>query len=202
MYSTVIHAFLLAIGLILPLGVQNIYVFNQGAVRKRIRHALPVIITASMCDTFLILLAVLGVSAIVVTFSWMKSILVVCGFIFLLYMGFQSWRTRVETYSVSSESDYSLPKVVGFTLMISLLNPHAILDTVGVIGTSSIRYKGTEKILFTSVCIIVSWIWFFLLALTGRYIGSMNHSNPRILWYVHKISAVAMWGAAIYLIQS
>ncbi len=47
----VLHGILLALGLILPLGAQNVFVFNQGANQKMI-NALPVVITAGLCDTF------------------------------------------------------------------------------------------------------------------------------------------------------
>ena len=36
------HGVILALGLILPLGVQNVFVFNQGATHKKFRNALPV----------------------------------------------------------------------------------------------------------------------------------------------------------------
>ncbi|AKP77163.1 arginine exporter protein [Priestia megaterium Q3] len=39
MFTVVIHALLLAFGLILPLGVQNVFVFNQGAERMYISFA-------------------------------------------------------------------------------------------------------------------------------------------------------------------
>ena len=51
MLQPLIHGLLLALGLILPLGAQNVFVFNQGANQK-ISKALPVIITAGLCDTF------------------------------------------------------------------------------------------------------------------------------------------------------
>ena len=50
MLQPLIHGLLL--GLILPLGAQNVFVFNQGANQKKISKALPVIITAGLCDTF------------------------------------------------------------------------------------------------------------------------------------------------------
>jgi L-lysine exporter family protein LysE/ArgO len=37
-----------------------------------------------------------------------------------------------------------------FAMSVSLLNPYAILVTIGVIGTSSLVYNGYEKWLFTS----------------------------------------------------
>ena len=60
MLQPLAHGFLLALGLILPLGAQNVFVFNQGANHKSIYKTLPVIITAGLCDTFLIVLAEIG----------------------------------------------------------------------------------------------------------------------------------------------
>ncbi len=59
----------------LPVGVQNVFVFNQGARGPSYLKALPVIVTASFCDTILILLAVLGVSFVVLTFAWLQAAL-------------------------------------------------------------------------------------------------------------------------------
>ena len=50
MLQPLIHGLLLALGLILPLGAQNVFVFNQA--NQKISKALPVIITAGLCDTF------------------------------------------------------------------------------------------------------------------------------------------------------
>jgi L-lysine exporter family protein LysE/ArgO len=61
------HGFILALGLILPLGAQNVFVFQQGATQHRFFQALPAVITAAVCDTALIILAVLGVSVVVFT---------------------------------------------------------------------------------------------------------------------------------------
>ncbi len=58
--SHYLHAFILALGLILPLGVQNLFVFNQGVTQPALWRALPAVITAAICDTLLILLAVQG----------------------------------------------------------------------------------------------------------------------------------------------
>lgn len=46
-------------------------------------------------------------------------------------------------------------KQVSFALSVSLLNPHAILDTIGVIGSSAALYSGSNKIAFTIACISV-----------------------------------------------
>lgn len=200
MISAIIHGVILAFGLILPLGVQNVFVFNQGATQSKFRSALPVVLTASICDTILISLAVLGISVIVLGVYWIKIILLTVGIIFLVFMGYVTWKSKPNSNS-SDEKALSPKKQIVFALSVSLLNPHAIMDTIGVIGTSSISYSGIEKIGFTLACIIISWMWFFSLALIGRQVGRLSDSK-RFITTLNKVSALIMWGTAIYLIST
>jgi len=87
MLPAFLHGYLLSLGLILPLGPQNVFIFSQGATQPRLRRALPVVLTASLADTALILTAVLGVSVVVLTLSWVKVALVAIGVCFLAVIG-------------------------------------------------------------------------------------------------------------------
>lgn len=199
MLEPFIHGLFLALGLILPLGVQNVFVFNQGVLQPRFIKALPVIITASLCDTLLILVSVLGVSLLILGSFWIKIILIGGGFIFLIYMGWTTWNSKPSNERDISANNFSLKKQVLFAASVSLLNPHAIMDTIGVIGTSSLKYQGEEKVIFAFACILVSWIWFFGLALVGRITGKLDKTGKFML-VLNKISALVMWGAAVYLL--
>ena len=200
MISAIIHGIILAFGLILPLGIQNVFVFNQGATQPKFRRALPVVLTACVCDTILISLAVLGISVIVLGVYWIKVVLLTVGIIFLVFMGYVTWKSKPNSNS-PDEKALSPKKQIAFATSVSLLNPHAIMDTIGVIGTSSISYSGVEKTGFTLACIAISWIWFFSLALIGRQVGRLNNSE-RFITVLNKISALIMWGTAIYLIST
>ncbi|RXI96141.1 amino acid transporter [Anaerobacillus alkaliphilus] len=198
MISAIIHGFILAFGLILPLGVQNVFVFNQGATQPRYRRAFPVILTASLCDTLLITLAILGVSVLVLGIYCLKVVLLTVGIIFLFYMGYMIWRSKAVT-TASDAKALSPKKQIVFAASVSLLNPHAIMDTVGVIGTSSLSYSGTTRMAFALACIITSWLWFFSLAFVGRQVGRLNNSGKFIVW-LNKTSALIMWVTAFYLL--
>lgn len=197
MLEALLHGFVLSLGLILPLGVQNVFVFNQGATQPSLWRAMPVVLTAALCDTLLILLAVLGVSLVVLTFSWLETALYAIGFFFLLYMGYLTWKS---TTSAEREEAKSLPpgKQIVFAASVSLFNPHAILDTIGVIGTSSLSYAGSEKWSFTLSCIAVSWLWFFALAVAGRTAGRLDRSG-KLLRSLNVVSACIIWGVALYM---
>ncbi|RUS46235.1 LysE/ArgO family amino acid transporter [Cohnella sp. AR92] len=202
MTAAFLHGIVLSLGLILPLGVQNYFIFSQGALSPRYAAVIPVAAAAAVCDTLLIALAVSGVSLLVLGLSWMKTLLLVFGVLFLLYMGWIGWRAKPAAPSEKdSQRGQSRRKRIGYTLMVSLLNPHAILDTVGVIGTSSLSYEGAEKLVFALACVIVSWLWFFGLAAIGRLIGSQDRSG-RFLGALNKLSALVMWAAAVYLLWS
>ncbi|MEE6449361.1 LysE/ArgO family amino acid transporter [Gottfriedia acidiceleris] len=195
--EAIIHGLVLAFGLILPLGVQNVFVFSQGATQPKLIRALPATFTAAVCDTFLILLAVFGLSTIVLQFEWLRISLMIVGILFLVYMGYVIWKSK----PAANESNSALPsrQQIIFALSVSLLNPHAILDTVGVIGTSALKYVGKEQIFFTIACIAVSWIWFLGLTFAGSIMKKVD-STGGIMKIFNKFSALFIWGTAIYLL--
>lgn len=197
MTGAFLHGIILAFGLILPLGAQNVFVFNQGASQKKIAGAFPVIATAALCDTLLIMLAVFGVSMAVLAFEWLKILLFSIGFVFLLYMGYSVWKSEPGGTKENAHP-LSPRKQVAFAASVSLFNPHAILDTVGVIGTNSLAYASGEKTLFLAGCIAVSWIWFFSLAMAGKWTGKLDQDG-KILRIINKLSAIIIWGVAVYI---
>ncbi|MCJ8008590.1 LysE/ArgO family amino acid transporter [Lederbergia wuyishanensis] len=197
MLLTIFHGIALALGLILPLGAQNVFVFNQGAAQPTFRRVLPVVLTASLCDSFLILFAVLGVSVVVLTLPILQTAFFVVGFLFLLYMGWVIWKSK-PTKMNKEDRALSPKKQIMFAMSVSLLNPHAILDTIGVIGTNSLSYIGLEKVAFTLSTIIVSWLWFFGLAVAGKRLGDID-SEGKFINTINKISAILIWGVALYI---
>lgn len=191
---------ILAIGLILPLGVQNVFIFNQGASQPSYRSVLPVLFTAAICDTFLIGFAVGGISLLVFSIPWVKSTIFIVGILFLTYMGYLIWRAKPAPLSRDNTQPHMTTKQqILFTLSVSLLNPHAIVDSVGVIGTSSLSYMGMEKVVFMMACICISWVWFFSLGFAGHQMKRLS-SADKILRYLNKTSACIMWGTAVYFL--
>ncbi|WP_029192279.1 LysE/ArgO family amino acid transporter [Paenibacillus harenae] len=196
MLDIIVHGLILGFGLILPVGVQNMFVFNQGANQPSYLRALPVVLTASVCDTLLILAAVLGVSVAVLAFSWLQVLLYGFGFFFLLYMGWSLWRSKPG--SDASQRVKEPRKQILFAATVSLLNPHAIMDTIGVIGINSLNYAGGERWLFTISVMLVSWLWFFGLAFAGFRIGRRD-AHGRFISRLNKVSACMIWGMAAYM---
>ncbi len=195
--EAILHGILLAFGLILPLGVQNVFIFSQGATQPSLWKAFPAAITAALCDTLLIVLAVFGLSVIVLQLEGLRLGLMIVGIIFLLYMGYSIWRSKPA--SLEAGKSLKARKQIVFAMSVSLLNPHAILDTIGVIGTSALKYVGTEQLLFTVACIVVSWSWFFGLTIAGATMKKLDGTG-KLMTIFNKCSAVFIWCTAGYLL--
>ena len=83
-------------------------------------------------------------------------------------------------------------------MSVSLLNPHAIIDSVGVIGVNSLHFTGDAKLAYTLGCILVSFSWFFGLAVTGHFVHRLD-STGFWLTAVNKFSAIIIWAVAAYI---
>lgn len=197
-----LHAFLygaaMTFGLIIPLGVQNIFVFNQGASQAHYSRALPSVLTAFICDTILIVCAVTGVSLIVLTLPWLKNIFFVIGILFLSYMGFVTW--NAQRSNKKQGVPLSAKRQIGFAASVSILNPHAIIDTIGVIGTNALQFSHVDKIAYTVACCCVSFCWFNGLAIAGHYLNHFDQSGKAVA-KINQLSALVMWCIAAYLVK-
>lgn len=203
MGSAFVHGFFLALGLILPLGPQNAFVLSQAAAHSRYRAAVPVVITASLADTLLIMAAVSGVSFILFAIPALRAILTILAVAFMVWMGWNSWRDRpAARFADAEESAWPLARRVRYSVSVSLLNPHAIMDTVLVIGGGAALYPvWDQKAVYAVAAVLVSWLWFFFLSLAGRGIRRVG-GNPRVLLWLNRVSAFIMWAIAFaYALQ-
>lgn len=191
-----LHGVSLAIALILPLGAQNTFIINQGATHKKLALIMPAVITAGLCDTLLIILATTGVSSVVLLNETIKYLMLVVSVLFLGYLGYKLWITEVNQTINNSTAKYSLKFQIMTAMTLSLLNPHAIADTIAAIGTSALAYEDLDqRFYFTLACIVVSWIWFFALSLFGKSLAKNKFYNT----YQNKISSVMIWLSCIFV---
>ena len=147
----------------------------------------------------LITIAVLGVSLILMSLPTLQLVIYIIGLMFLLYMAWSLWNEKPN--NLENHDSMSAKKQIGFAISVSLLNPHAIMDTVGVIGTSASVYSGSEKFLFSISTIMISWIWFILLAVLGKILGSIDQTGKYII-ILNKISSFIVIVVSLIIVKT
>ncbi|WP_337193032.1 LysE/ArgO family amino acid transporter [Deinococcus xianganensis] len=89
--------------------------------------------------------------------------------------------------------------VVGTALGFSLLNPHALLDTVVLIGGASAGLVGGARLAFLAGTVLASWAWFFTLALAGRALAPVM-ARPGAGRVLDALIGVTLLGTAVGLL--
>ena len=88
--------------------------------------------------------------------------------------------------------------VIGAALAFSLLNPHAFLDTVILLGSIGGQHEGVGRFYFAGGAIMASALWFFLLGFGARYLAPV-FAKPMAWRVLDGIIALVMWAIAASL---
>jgi len=161
-----------------PVGVQSFVVMNQG-LRFGYPKVMAGIVTASLCDSLLILLGAAGASALLRA-PGHEEFLIAVGVLFFVVVG-------VTTLRAAPESDEGLESrarpraMVAQTVGVSLFNPHAVFETVGLLGGAIALQAPDDRFGFALGAIAASWLWFVMIGLGASALRSWLTAPVR-LW--------------------
>ncbi|WP_018352633.1 LysE/ArgO family amino acid transporter [Longispora albida] len=188
----------LGLALITPIGAQNVFVLGQG-VAAGLPRALWTAAAAATCDTLLILAGAGGVSALLGVVPGLRVVLLAGGVVFLCHLGVQSLRSKPDAGGelAADATAFSTRRVVTRTVAVSLLNPHAILDTVGVLGAAIAAQPESGRVAFGAGAVTASWLWFAVLAVGAALLRRYLTPDRRV-WF-DRISGGVMLAFAVLL---
>lgn len=170
----------LGLALIVPIGAQNVFVFGQG-VALGMPRALWAVVGAAVCDTILIVLGAAGTSALLDSVPGLRPAMLLAGALFLTYLGVKSLRAK-PTELDDEAGVWSRGQVLRRTMAVSLLNPHAILDTVGVLGAAITAQAVGTRLPFALGAVTASWAWFLVLATAAHGLRRFMTKERRV-WF-------------------
>lgn len=170
---------LLQASLIFALGPQNLFILESGLRR---RFHITVSFVCFLCDLTLIMLGVAGAATFFHQFPQIKIIFGVLGVGFLILYGFGKIKTN-DDLNMNNEDfrrlDFrnSILKAITF----SVVNPHAYLDGIVLIGGYSAKYASlVERVTLGLGAASYSLIWFLILS-TGASAMMPLFKNPRVM---------------------
>ena len=190
----------LAAGLIIAIGAQNAFVLQQGLKRQH------VFVTASICtfsDAILILLGIGGLGTLLTANSAVAHIVTWAGVLFLLVYGFRSFQAAFASKTFEAKASpvqsVRLRDTVTTALALSILNPHAFLDTVVLLGSVGAQYHLVERFAFALGAMLASLIWFFSLVYSSAWLAPLfRHQRT---WRVLDMSiGCVMWSIVFSLL--
>jgi L-lysine exporter family protein LysE/ArgO len=189
------QGFALSAGLIVAIGAQNVFVLTEGA---RGHRPLFVAAVCTACDIMLIALGVGGVGGLAAGSPALTGWLALGGALFLLAYGLRALRSALRGGSMATDADAAPPTTRAILLTalgVSLLNPHALLDTMVLIGGLAARLGGPERLAFGLGAAAASACWFFTLSLGGRLLAPWL-ARPKVWRALDGLVCLTMWALA------
>lgn len=176
MKEVFLEGMLLQASLIFALGPQNLFVLESG-LRKN--HHLTVSLVCYLCDLVLIMLGVLGAASFFNLFPQLKVIIGGFGVGFLIIYGVGKLIIDNDVDIRAPSSGGNLKTAIISSITFSVLNPHAYLDGIVLIGGYSAKYPETFLRLALGLgASTFSLIWFLLLSYGAASLMPL-FQNPR-----------------------
>ncbi|MGE4292033.1 MAG: LysE/ArgO family amino acid transporter [Desulfovibrio sp.] len=199
MHTAMLQGFGMSAGLIVAIGAQNAFVLGQ-AVRREHHYAV-----AALClffDLLLIGLGVAGAGTLVAGHPLLASAAAWGGAAFVFWYGVGSLRSALRGGSLRADGGepLSLGRALILTTGVTLLNPHAWLDTVVLLGSVSGTFEGQGRWLFGLGAVLASGLWFFTLSAGGARLAPFFR-RP-VAWRVlDGAVCLVMWSIAFSLVR-
>jgi len=176
--------------LIVAIGIQNAFVLRQGVRRQ------AVFVTASICFVCDVVLVSIGTAGLGVMFaeSMVLSILIAFGgAAFLTVYGVRALQAarHAKGLDVAHAAKATRKTAAAAALAVSLLNPHAILDTVVLVGGLAARYPEPERAACAIGGMTASGVWFYMLAYGARFLAPVL-TKPKIWRFIDAAIGITM----------
>lgn len=199
MFTSYLTGFTLMATLIMPIGMQNAFVLNQGIKRQ---HHLLVASFCSLSDAFFMSIGVWGGATLLASTPWLLNSIGILGVIFMSYYGYTCFRAALNKQQLQLKSKHhnSLKTVLLACAAFTFFNPHVYIDTIVILGGFAANLQQSELPWFTIGGVTASIVWFFSLALLGQKLSPFL-AKPRSQQIINFVIAIMMWVLAAYLIQ-
>lgn len=205
---------ILGLSMILPIGPQNLFVLQSGIIGG-LRRGMIAAATAGVCDTALILIGAAGLSAVFTTVPALRLVLLWAGVVFLVYLGASAFRTLpaapavpINATNATASTTGQVPLPVPSSLRqivtgigVSWGNPHAILDTVAVLGSAIAAQGAASRGAFTAGTVTASWLFFLVLAVTGGVFGARLPASTQV-WIRRASGGIMLVFAAVLCVEA
>ena len=191
MLDSALEGFALSIGLILALGPQNVFVMRQGLMRS---HVFAVCLACSVFDALLITAGVLGVGSILAGIEGAEFMIAIGASIFLISYGLLRIKSAMSPVGMSTEGEgeSDLAPTIAAAAAFTFLNPHVYVDTLLLIGGTSSRYFGDERVAFGIGAATASFVFFFSLGYGARSLSEVLN-KPKAWKYIDLSIACIMF---------
>ena len=153
-----LRGILVGFAFVAPIGMQNIYMFNN-ALSNKMSKALLYNFLVWFCYALFSFAAFYGIGALISANEIVKIIVMLVGGALTSYIGFNIIRSAKQTAIGSDSKKQTLKQALMTALIVSWGNPQAMIDGTMMLGASRATLTFEQSILFITGVVTASFIW-------------------------------------------
>lgn len=153
-----LRGILVGFAFVAPIGMQNIYMFNN-ALSNKMSKALLYNFLVWFCDALFSFAAFYGIGALISANEIVKIIVMLVGGALTSYIGFNIIHSAKQTAIGSDSKKQTLKQALMTALIVSWGNPQAMIDGTMMLGASRATLTFEQSILFITGVVTASFIW-------------------------------------------
>ena len=153
-----LRGILVGFAFVAPIGMQNIYMFNN-ALSNKMSKALLYNFLVWFCDALFSFAAFYGIGALISANEIVKIIVMLVGGALTSYIGFNIIRSAKQTAIGSDSKKQTLKQALMTALIVSWGNHQAMIDGTMMLGASRATLTFEQSILFITGVVTASFIW-------------------------------------------
>ena len=142
-----LRGILVGFAFVAPIGMQNIYMFNN-ALSNKMSKALLYNFLVWFCDALFSFAAFYGIGTLISANEIVKIIVMIIGGALTSYIGFNIIRSAKQTSIGSDQKKQTLKQALMTALIVSWGNPQAMIDGTMMLGASRATLTFEQSILF------------------------------------------------------
>ena len=167
----------LGFSLIIAIGAQNAFVLRQGLLGK---HVFSVALFCSLSDGLLIFVGISGAMKFFTDFvqeysRWLFLGAAIWLFVYSVLRFIDAYKGHIINPLITDKSS-GIWTTLTSAAVLTFANPHVYLDTVLLLGTISMKFDSSTRLIFGLGATVASFLFFFSLAYGAKFIAPRAES--------------------------
>ncbi len=195
--SALLSGMLIGFAFIAPIGMQNLYVFNN-AVNNTLQRAMLYVLFVWLADSSFSIVAYFGMGAIINSNDLLKLIVMILGGALVIYIGWTILRSANQVSLDASGNKLSMGKAFATAFIVTWANPQALVDGSLMLGATRAKLPDADVWPFIIGVLIATALWFTIVTVVVNRLK--NRLSKRAFVIVNVVSGLIMLGYGLYFL--
>lgn len=195
--ATLIKGMMIGFAFVAPIGMQNLYVFNN-ALTNSFKRSLVYVLFVWTADSLFSLAAFFGMGAIISSVTWLRLLVMLIGGGLVIWIGWGILRSANSVQLNTTGNKLPVKQAFLTAFIVSWANPQALIDGSLLLGALRGTLDKSQVWPFIIGVIMATFIWFNTITIVMNILK--ERLPKKVLIWVNILSGIIVLVYGAYLL--